>query len=183
MCLKLCKTKKVKIKDGRIITIRRPKISDAKKVKEYVNSLIEEDAMIKINQKQTLKQETKWLKGILDDIKNSRKHAVLAEINGEIISFGELRKGMWRESHTASFGIGVKRDFRRLGVATSMLKYLIEIGKKDKAIRIMYLDVYAENKGAVKLYKKLGFKKVARLKKRVQYKGQLGDKLIMDIQW
>ena len=49
MCLKLCKTKRVKIKDGRTITIRRPKMSDAKQLREYVNSLVDEDALIKIS--------------------------------------------------------------------------------------------------------------------------------------
>ena len=38
------------------------------------------------------------------------------------------------------------------------------------------------NNPAIKLYKKLGFKKVARLKNRVQHKGKLGDQLIMDFE-
>ncbi len=155
MCLKLCKTKRVKIKDGRVITIRRPKMSDAKQLKEYVNSLIDEDALIKINKKQSLKEESAWLKGILRDIRRNKKHALLAEYDGEVISMAELRKGMWRQSHVASIGIGVKKGYRRLGVATVMIKTLLDIGKKDKDIKIIYLDVYVDNKPAIKLYKKL----------------------------
>ncbi len=182
MCLKLCKTKRVKIKDGRTIVIRRPKMSDAKQLREYVNSLIDEDALIKINERQSLKQETGWLKGVLKDVRKNKKHALLAECNGEVISVIELRKGMWRQSHVASIAIGVKKGYRRLGVGTIMMKTLLEIGKKDKGIKVIFLDVYSKNKPAIKMYKKLGFKKVAKLKNRVRYKGKLGDQLIMDFE-
>jgi len=180
MCLKLCKTKRVKIKDGRTIVIRRPKMSDAKQLKEYVNSLVDEDALIKINEKRSLKEEKEWLKGVLKDIRKNKKHGLLAECEDEVISMAELRKGMWRQSHVAGLGIAVKKNYRRLGVATIMMKTLLEIGKKDKGIKIIYLDVYAVNKPAIRMYKKLGFKHVARLKKRAKYKGKLIDQLIID---
>jgi len=182
MCLKLCKTKKVKIKDGRTITIRRPKLSDARQVTGYVNSLIEEDALVKINEKQTVKQETRWLEGVLRHIRENKKHALVAECDGEIISIVELRKGIWRQSHTASVALAVKKNYRRLGVATIMMKTILDIGKRDKDIKVIFLDVYAANRPALEMYKKLGFEKVARLKNRVQYKGKLGDLFIMDFE-
>jgi ribosomal protein S18 acetylase RimI-like enzyme len=182
MCLKLCKTKKVKMKDGRVLTIRRPRMSDVKKATEYVNSLIEENAMIKINVKQTVRQETVWLKGLLRDMRKNKKHALVGEVDGTIVSVIELRKEKWRQSHVATVGLGVKREYRRLGVATAMMRTILDIGKKDKDIKVIYLDVYENNKPAIKLYKKLGFKKVAKLKNRVQYKGKLRDQLIMDFE-
>ena len=76
----------------------------------------------------------------------------------------------------------MKKDYRRLGVGTVMMKRLLEIGKKDKDIKVIYLDVYAVNKPAIRMYKKLGFKQVARLKNRAKYKGKLIDQLIMDFE-
>lgn len=157
-------------------------MSDAEQLKEYINSLVDEDALIKINEMQTLKSEADWLRGVLKDVRKNKKHALLAECGGEVISFVELRKGLWRQSHVASIGIGVKKNYRRLGVGTAMMKTILEIGKKDKEIKVIYLDVYAQNKAAIKMYKKLGFKKVARLKNRVQYKGKLADEFIMDLE-
>jgi len=180
MCITLCKPKRARIKDGRMITIRRPKMSDVKQFTKYINSLVDEDAMIKINERQTLKSETAWLKGVLSDIRKNKKHSLLAECEGELISMVELRKGFGRQSHVASIGMGVKKNYRRLGVATRMMKEILDIGRKDKDVKIIYLDVYAYNRPAIKLYKRLGFKKVAKLKNRVQHKGKLGDQLIMD---
>jgi len=172
----------MKIKDGRTIVIRRPKMSDAKQLTNYINSLVKEDAMIDINEKQTLKMETSWLKGVIKDVRKNKKHVLVAECDDEIISVIELRKGILRHSHVAGFAIAVKKNYRRLGVATIMMKNMMEIGKRDPTIKVMYLDVYADNKKAKKMYTKLGFKQTARLKNRIQYKGKLGDQLIMDFE-
>lgn len=180
MCLKLCKTKRVKIRDGRTIVIRRPKMSDVKQLKDYINSLVAEDALIKINERQSLKAECAWLKDILKRIRKNKLHKFVAEYNGEIIGNVELRKEKWRKSHIAEIGISVKKNYRRLGVATILMKTILEIGKKDKEIKLMYLSAYTPNKAAQKLYKKLGFKKVAVLKNRGQYKGKFTDEIIFD---
>jgi len=180
MCLKHCKTKRVKIKDGRTILLRRPKISDVKQLKDYINFLVDEDALININKKQTLKAERTWLKDLLRTIRKNKIHTLLAECNGEIIGVVELRKSKWRQSHIAEVGISVKKNYRRLGVGTTLMKRILEIGKMDKEIKLIYIRVYEPNKPAAKMYKKLGFKKVARLKNRVQYKGKLYDEFILD---
>ena len=180
MCLKLCKTKRVKIKGRRTITLRRPKMSDVKQLKDYINTLVDEDALIKMTEKQSLKEERTWLKGVLERIRKSELHKFVAEYNGEIIGSVELRKGKWRQSHIAEVAISVKKNYRRLGVGTALMKRILEIGKNDKEIKLIYIRVYEQNKPAAKMYKKMGFKKVARLKKRVQYKGKLGDEFILD---
>ena len=46
-------------------------MSDVKQLKDYVNSLVDEDALIKVNERQSLKKETGWLKGILKDIRKN----------------------------------------------------------------------------------------------------------------
>ena len=132
-------------------------MSDIKQLTDYVNSLVEEDALVHINEKQTVKSESEWLKGVLKDVRKNKKHALLAECDDEVISVVELRKDRWRSSHVASVAIAVKKKYRRLGVATIMMKTILDIGKKDKDIKVMFLDVYEANKPALKLYKKLGF--------------------------
>jgi ribosomal protein S18 acetylase RimI-like enzyme len=41
------------------------------------------------------------------------------------------------------------------------------------------LSVFSTNKIAMNLYKKLGFKKVARIPKQLQYKNKLVDEIVM----
>ena len=180
MCLKICKPERVKIKDGRTILIRRPMISDAKSLRDYINSLVEEDAPILMNEKISLKQEKEWLKDLLKDIRKGTSHYLVAELDGEIVGGIHMYRRRYRNSHCADIGISLSKDYRRLGIATVLFEKMLAIGKKDKSIKIIYLSAYAYNKKALRLYRKMGFRVVARLKKRVQYKGGLGDELVLD---
>lgn len=180
MCLKLCTAKRIKIKDGRTILIRRPKMSDVKQLKDYINSLVEEDAPIQINEKVSLKAEREWLKDSLKKIRENKLHLLVAELDKKIVSVVNLTKKRGRFSHVAELGISVSKDYRRLGIATSISEHILDIGKRDKTIKVIELRAVEPNKGAIELYKKLGFKKVARLQNRAQYKGKLVDEFIMD---
>lgn len=51
----------------------------------------------------------------------------------------------------------VKKDFRRNGIATKLIKEVINFSKKNKINKI-FLSVIIKNVHAVELYKKLGFK-------------------------
>jgi RimJ/RimL family protein N-acetyltransferase len=180
MCLKLCKPRKAKIKDGRTILIRRPRMADAKKIKDYFNSLVDEDAPIAVNEKITLKEERSKLDEILKNIRMGKSHVLIAELNKKIVSTFSLTKERGRMSHVAGIGMGVDKDYRRLGIASIMMNRILEIGKKDKSIKVIYLETYEFNHNAQKLCRKFGFKKVAKLKNRIRIGGKLGDIFVMD---
>ena len=182
MCLKLCKEVKVKTKDGKIILVRRPNVGDVKQLLNFINSLVEEDAQILVNKKMTLTEEKEWLKSTLKDIGKNKKHLLVAVYKGEIIGNVELKKEKWRRSHIAEYAISVKKGYRSIGLATIMSKTILDIGKKDKEIKLIYLTVLPANKPAMHLYTKLGFKEVARLKKRINYKRRYVDEIVMDLQ-
>lgn len=182
MCLKLCKTKRVKIKDGRTIVIRRPKMSDAKQLTNYLNSLVKEDAPIRRNKKVSLKEEREWLKESLKKIHKGDMHLLVVELDGEIVSVSNLTKERGRSSHVATYGVSVLKGYRRFGIATAITKYILSIGRKDKSIKVITLNVYEFNNGAIKMYKKLGFKKTAKLKRRAKYKRKLVNEFIMDFE-
>jgi len=181
MCLKLCTTKRVKIKDGRTILIRRPKMSDAKQLKDYINSLVDEDALILQNEKKTLKEERVWLKDALKKIKKGEAHALVGIVDGKIAGFTNLSKDKGRRSHVAEYGISTAKKFRRFGVASALTKRILEIGRRDKAIKVIMLCVFSTNKIAISMYRKFGFKKVATLKNRCFYKNKLIDEFVMDL--
>jgi RimJ/RimL family protein N-acetyltransferase len=181
MCMKLCKEKRVKIKDGRMILIRRPRMADVKQLKDYINSLVDEDAPIQINKRMSLKAEHGWVENSLKKIRSGDAHLLVAELNDRIVGVVNLTKGSGRLSHVAEYGISVNKNYRRLGIAKELTKYILKIGKNDRAIRVITLRVYELNTGAIKLYKKLGFRKVAKLERRIQYKGKLVNEFIMDL--
>jgi len=58
---------------------------------------------------------------------------------------------------------------------------IIELAKKEfnPKLKIIQLRVYINNKSAINLYKKMGFKIVAKMPKQIQFKGKLIDEFIM----
>lgn len=61
------------------------------------------------------------------------------------------------------------------------MRETIKLAKKElkPKPRIIRLSVFANNKPAIGLYRKIGFKKVASVPKQLQYKGRLIDEIIM----
>lgn len=73
----------------------------------------------------------------------------LVKLNSVI---GYVNKGEFYISN-----IAIYPEYRGKGVGTLLLNFVEEVAKKDK-IEKLSLDVETENSGAIKLYKRLGFK-------------------------
>jgi ribosomal protein S18 acetylase RimI-like enzyme len=59
------------------------------------------------------------------------------------------------------------------------MKTTLELAKKKLRPKIIELSVFENNEIAQNLYKKFGFKRVAKIPKQIQYKGKLINKIIM----
>lgn len=178
------KYKKVKIFDGKKITIRSLSKGDLKKARKFqnfINSFVEENAQIGMNKKVTLKEETNWLKRTLRNIEKRQLIYLLAEYNNIIIGSADINLLIWRQSHVGNFGIAISKDYRRIGLGKYLSREIIKLAKKQfkSSLKIIKLSVLPTNKPAKNLYKKLGFKEVARVPDQNQYKGKLVDDVIM----
>jgi RimJ/RimL family protein N-acetyltransferase len=171
-----------KIFDGKKIIIRELTKNDLKNVKkfqDFINSFIKEDAMIAANRKVSLKEEKNWLKNQYECVKTKKLIHFFAEHNNKLVGSLEIKRQRGRENHVGEFGITIRNGYRRIGLGKYLGKEIIKLAKKRLGIKIVRLRVLCINKPAQKLYRKLGFKKVARLPKQVQYKGKLVDDFIM----
>ena len=103
-------------KNGRKIGIifRYPKMSDAKQMLNLINSMVSENAMILINEKQTLKKEEEWLKELINKNKKSVNIAIVTELNGTVAGVAELRRYSGRKAHVANLGISIEKKYRGL---------------------------------------------------------------------
>jgi len=92
-----------------------------------------------------------------EQLENSIKFGYF--INDEIVGCsGLLIEKATKISHTGSlFGMYVKDDFRGSGVGFTLVNFVKNYAKENH-IKHLYLGCNAENRGAVKLYKKCGFK-------------------------
>jgi len=171
-----------KIFGGKKIIIRELSKTDLRNVKEFqdfINSLVEENAQILLNKKITFKDEKNWLNNLYKFTKSKRTVFLFAEHMGKIVGTTDIGLDVRRMSHVGRFGIIIKKGYRGIGLGTYLGEEIIKLAKKKLKPKIISLGVFPNNKPAISLYKKLGFKKVARIPKQIQYKGKLINEFIM----
>lgn len=95
---------------------------------------------------------------------NYNSVGLVAKINGKIVGFVI---GMLYMERTALAGhiltIDVSTAYRKKGIAQKLLHEIEKIFK-EKGAKTCHLEVREDNIAALRLYQKLGYKKVARLK-------------------
>lgn len=155
-------------------------MGDVKTLVDFINSLVEEDALILVNKTITFQEEKKWVKENLELCRKGEQHLLVAMYKKEVVGTMGLHRGKWRQSHVGTIGVSVKKSYRGIGLGTLLMKTAIGLAKKDPKIKILTLDVYEPNKIARKLYEKLGFKSVAKLSKRDLYKGKYISHIVME---
>lgn len=173
-----------KVFNGKKITIRKlvkKDLGNVKKFQDFINSLIREDAQIMVNKRISLKEERKWIGSWLKEIKKQKAVYLIAENNDRIVGATSIRLQPWRMSHIGKLGITIRNGYRGMGLGTYLTKEILKLAKKElkPKPKIIRLSVYPNNKPAIGLYKKFGFKKVASIPKQIQHKGKLLDEIIM----
>ncbi len=123
------------------IEIRPPKMSDLNSLLTMINSLVEEKAMLTIQKKATLKEERKYLKGI---IKDKETIHLLLLINGEVMGKAEVVKLKNIRNHIGELGISIKKEARGLGLGEKLFKEVSKQAIKKLKLKIITLDVHAK---------------------------------------
>lgn len=173
-----------KIFGGKKIKIRKllnKDLRNARNFQDFINSLVEEGAQILIDKKISFKEERKWLEGQLRNIKKHRIVFLVAEDDDTIVGTAGIDLGYGRQSHIGNLGITIKKGYRGMGLGACLMKEIIKSAERELKPRpkIIRLSVFPTNKPAISLYKKYGFKIVAKIPKQIQYKGKVFDEIIM----
>ncbi|OGZ62875.1 MAG: hypothetical protein A2639_00015 [Candidatus Staskawiczbacteria bacterium RIFCSPHIGHO2_01_FULL_34_27] len=161
--------------------INKADLKKAKDFQEYINSFVAEDAKLLMNKKATLKDEIKFLENILKITKRKTKVFLIAKHGDRIVGTVSIELEKWRKNHIGKLGIAIRNSYREIGLGKYLMAEIIKLAKKElhPAPKIIQLEVYTNNKPAINLYKKMGFKNVAKLSSQVQYKGKLVSEYIM----
>lgn len=96
----------------------------------------------------------------------------------EIVAFGYLKinRRLNNKYYQATLGICVDEAFRGKGLGSKLMRSLIETAKKENICEIV-LTVLSDNKIAISLYEKNGFKKIGQTLDR--WKGKTFESMIM----
>lgn len=164
--------KKFKSKKGNEVLIRVIRISDAKDLMDIMNSIIAEDDFIIINKKLTLKEEKEWMRETIKKIKKNQEIFLCALVGSKIIGSSSIKRGIGRKLHVGDFGIIIGENFRKEGIGEQLMSEILKIAKIQMKLKIVTLLVFATNKRAQSLYKKMGFKIYGELPKAIDRHGE-----------
>ena len=117
-----------------------------------------------------------WTYEILQQelLSNNSKYIVAKSLDNIIVGFAGIKIIL----DTAELmNIVTKKSFRANGIGKLMLKYLINMCKKEK-IKTLNLEVNSQNTIAINLYKKYNFKEVGLRKK---YYNNTYDAILMSL--
>lgn len=160
----------------------KPKLSDAKDAMTYINAFVDEKAQIATQSHKTLKEEKEWIKTLLKRMRkgDGATFFVREKNSKKLVATGGIDRDTGvGHSHIATIGISVRKEFRKKGIGSMLLKRLIAEGKKMKGIEIIHLNASSGNKDAIRLYEKHGFVTVARLPNWINHYGKKMDRLSM----
>lgn len=96
------------------------------------------------------------------EISKEEYHKIIGVVNNEIIAFGYL----WDNKDypdVPSLGIVVRDDWQGRGIGQILMLKLIELGKELK-VKAIYLSVHPDNRVAIHIYGKLGWKVIGKRK-------------------
>jgi len=119
---------------------------------------VEIEMNIALDVKTVSKEARKIIERQLKSLLNSEKAAVFAARTDGVLAGYAI---VVIEDDVADFwDLVVKKEYRHIGIGTSLIKN-VEKFAKEKGCSAIKLDVNVENENAIKLYEKLGYKKVS----------------------
>ncbi len=165
-------------RDGRKVTLRTPTWEDLDDMLDFINSLVEEEAMIAADRKQTKEQEVDWLARALSNMEKDKEIRVVAEVDGRMVGQCEVTPRFGRMSHVGGLGISVKEGYREIGVGQELMRE-VERHAGRLGIEKIMLEVFAINDRAIHVYEKMGYVGVGRIPGDVKYRDEYVDSLVM----
>jgi ribosomal protein S18 acetylase RimI-like enzyme len=170
--------RRLKARDGRKVALRAPKWGDLDDMLQYINGLVEEKAMIMMNEKQTRDQEISWLSTLLSNVEKDKMVAVVAEVEGKFAGSCEITPKRGYSAHLGTLGISVVAEYRDLGIGQEMM---LEAEKQVKrlGVEVVDLEVFATNARAIHTYEKVGYKITGKIPEALKYGGGYVDALMM----
>ncbi len=85
----------------------------------------------------------------------------VGKINDEIVALGSITTyNKPRIRHRGELGLTVRKPYWNQGIATKMMQALMDFAKESTSCEIVELEVRSDNKTAVHLYEKYGFRTI-----------------------
>jgi len=103
----------------------------------------------------------------------------VALVGNEVVGWCDIVRGRHdARRHAGTLAVGVAQEYRRHGIGRALVERAISAGWKRRLMRIE-LTVRADNRAAIGLYRRFGFKKEGTLREAIRIDGKYFDQLTM----
>ncbi len=171
-----------KLKNGMVLAIRKAIKEDAQAVLDYLNQIGgESDNLLFGLNGFPLSQESEAM--FIDSLQASKTSGLfIGLVEEEIVSVVSLQSPpRERIAHQADLAMSVKKKFWHLGIATAMLRHVIDFARQSGQLEVLHLGVRADNTRALSLYRRVGFAEIGRYPKFFKIKGIYYDEILMNL--
>lgn len=157
-------------------TIRPAAIEDAEKIHTLLDEVGSENIYIMAEPGE---RAVTQIKELIRQQGNNRNLILVADSYGEVIGvLGFIGGPFNKTSHVIEVGMAIRKNFRRSGLGSTLLREAISWARKKGFYRLE-LGVLATNDQAIALYKKFGFQEEGVRKKRYRVEGKYVDEVLM----
>jgi RimJ/RimL family protein N-acetyltransferase len=164
------------LKDGRSATVRRAEPRDAEAWISNVNAIGAEGVYLMT---ELLRRTVAQVRRQFAQADPGQELWLVAEVGGAVVGGANFARGSWRKNaHTAALGVAIRRKYRGLGLGLAMMQAGIAWAR-EVGITKLKLGVFATNRAALGLYRKLGFVQEGLLRGEVKLAGKPVDELVM----
>ena len=158
------------LKDSRELVIRKATEEDAEKVLEYLNIIGGETDFLSFGVEGlniTLEEERNYFKN-----STAKNFFLIAEIEEKIVGKCSISTNEKRI---------ILKHFGELGIGNKLIETALLLGKNG-GLKKVNLETRSDNKKAIVLYKKLGFKEEGTIKRGILIDEKFYDLLVMGIE-
>lgn len=170
------------LKDGRLLVLRKSRVSDAQRILDYLNIVGGESDNLMFGKdgyrSLTVAQEAEYL-----EKQNSAPNtlSMVGLVGGRIVSVAQVRgETPQRAAHNFQLSITVLKEFWGLGIGSAAMAAMIRFAR-ERGAKAVHLGVRAGNDVAVKLYEKFGFEKAGMHRGFFNIDGKYHDEILMDL--
>lgn len=172
---------KITLKDGRVVVLRSPELTDAEALIKFVQQTAYETKFLisePEEQNFTIEEEEDFIGSRLE----SDSSVMITAFDGEKAIGNCHISGMSRRirtKHRCSLGIALLKDYWSCGLGSALMERLVTFAK-ELGFHQIELEVIAGNEKAMGLYKKFGFVEYGRRPRDLRYKdGTFADAVCM----
>lgn len=152
-------SKKVKLNNGKECVLRSPVIEDAEELIKYLKQIsLETDFLTRYPEEVSiaLEEEEKFIERLNNSFNNVMISAFIDDKLVGSASINPIGEKI-RVLHRATFGIAIIKEAWNLGIGTALITEILDCANKASYEQIE-LEVVTQNRRAIKLYEKFGFK-------------------------